>query len=416
MKNVYDIKQKKNLNFILPVRQEIKKDGAIEKNGKVVIIIHLYYLDTIKEYIKYINVISDDIDVIFTASSSEVKEVIQKSIIGTKKNCRIIEMQNRGRDIGALLVASRKDILKYEYVCFLHDKKEKRKDFKKETGLWIECLWENMLGSAEYIDNILETFYQNENLGILAPPPPISEHFPTAYVNTWYQNFALTKKLAENMNLRCDLNEDKPPLTLGTVFWAKVDALKKLVEKEWHYEDFDEEPLRDDGTISHAIERILSYVAQDAGYDTGWVMTDSYAAQYITKLQNALTKAFTVLDETYGIRYISELDTYKDESQRLKAFCEAHGETYIYGAGQYAAACYKLLKSVGIDVDGFVVSKKTVSVSSYYGHPILEKEDIMKSKNRGIIIAVSWKYQIEILDQLHEYGIKENDICIFQRG
>ena len=70
------------------------------------------------------------------------------------------------------------------------------------------------------------------------------------------------------------------------MFWAKTDALKKLFEHGWKYEDFPEEPLPIDGTISHAIERVLGYVAQDAGYKTGVIMTDKIAAQLLVRVQS----------------------------------------------------------------------------------------------------------------------------------
>ena len=38
---------------------------------------------------------------------------------------KVILKRNRGRDVSALLVASRTEILQYKYVCFIHDKQEK---------------------------------------------------------------------------------------------------------------------------------------------------------------------------------------------------------------------------------------------------------------------------------------------------
>lgn len=35
----------------------------------------------------------------------------------------MIVIQNRGRDVSALLVATKKFIMNYDYVCFMHDKK-----------------------------------------------------------------------------------------------------------------------------------------------------------------------------------------------------------------------------------------------------------------------------------------------------
>lgn len=83
--------------------------------------------------------------------------------------------------------------------------------------------------------------------------------------------------------------------------------MQKLFELNWSYEDFDEEPLADDGTISHVIERSFAYVAQDAGYDTGIVMTDRFAGERFDKMEDSLTEAFKILGNVLNIHTIGVL-------------------------------------------------------------------------------------------------------------
>ena len=160
MKNVYDIKKDKNLNFILPKKKNLDNSKQYMPERKIAIIIHLHYLDTIRKYIKYIENIPLDMDVFFTFSDSRIKEILLQTKVGRRNNYKFIEKQNRGRDISAFLVACRKNIINYEYICFVHDKKEKKQIYKEDTEKWIQCLWENMLGSTEYIENIITTFYE----------------------------------------------------------------------------------------------------------------------------------------------------------------------------------------------------------------------------------------------------------------
>ena len=56
MKNVYDIKKDKNLNFILPKKKNLDNSKQYMPERKIAIIIHLHYLDTIRKYIKYIEI------------------------------------------------------------------------------------------------------------------------------------------------------------------------------------------------------------------------------------------------------------------------------------------------------------------------------------------------------------------------
>ena len=73
-------------------------------------------------------------------------------------------------------------------------------------------------------------------------------------------------------------------MAIGNCFWAKYDALKPLFELNWNYDDFPQEPMPADGTVSHALERIHGYVAASEGYYTEFVMTDEYArSEYFNK-------------------------------------------------------------------------------------------------------------------------------------
>ena len=57
---------------------------------------------------------------------------------------------------------------------------------------------------------------------------------------------------------------------------------------------FLEEPLASDGTLNHAIERIIIYVAQSEGYYTAMVESAFYASLYINNLYSVVSKFFVV--------------------------------------------------------------------------------------------------------------------------
>ena len=414
MNNVYDIVINENLNLILPLKERVGELCKQKLIGKVVIVIHLHYIDAIEFYLNYVENIPEEIDIIFTVSNLEVEKKISEYKKQNSKKYKILMKENRGRDISAFLVACREDILQYEYVCFIHDKKEKDIHSKDDMDQWIKCLWDNTLGSKEYIYNILALFLRRPQLGILVPPTPISENFDTAYINTWYKNFDNTYGLAAKMKLSCDLNKEKPPITIGTVFWAKVSALKKLFEIEWRYEDFDEEPLPGDGTLSHAIERIFAYVGQDAGYDTGIVMNDYFAGQRMGYIQIVLKNAFERLSQSLDIKYISELNNYEKRIQEILKFVSKYECLYIYGAGAYGRKCYNILLKEGLKKPkAFLVSDMSGNTERIQDVPVCSVNEIELDEQCGIIIGVSRKYQKEILEQLYKKDPSFNNIYLY---
>ena len=50
------------------------------------------------------------------------------------------------------------------------------------------------------------------------------------------------------------------------MFWAKKGALSKLFERAYTWEDYPIEPIGYDGTMLHAIERLLPAITKQNGY------------------------------------------------------------------------------------------------------------------------------------------------------
>lgn len=413
MQNVYDIKRDKNLNFILPKNVQLEEVSTADLKGKVLVIIHLHYLDTVVNYIPYIEEIPDYANIIITASDSRIEQFFLESSFRGKERCKILHKENRGRDISSFLVAGRTAILKHEYVCFVHDKKEKSEKVKEDTEKWIYSLWENSLASTAYINNIIITFLRHPNIGVLVPPLSISKKHSAVFRNTWYSNFSMMEQLAKKLSLNCNLNDEKRPITIGTVFWARVDALKKLFEVAWRYEDFDPEPLKADGTLSHVIERCFAYVAQDAGYDTGWAMTDIFAGERIHYEEEVLQQAFRRMELSLGIRNISDLDRFEEIASSLSDFCMGKEDIYIYGAGKVGKRCLLLTNYLNVQLKAFLVTVKAESGKEIQGKPILAIEEADISDNYGIIVAVGPDYQQQVLQQICKKGYKQERIYVF---
>lgn len=412
MKNVYDLKKEHALDFILPKKDKLYGKCEIQNFEKVVIVIHLFYLEKIPVYFEYIKNIPEEIQIIFTVSSMDAERILNSYLKGTSKKYKIIVKRNRGRDISALLVAAREELLKYEYVCFLHDKKEKSALTKKDVEHWEYCLWENTVGSREYIFNVLHLFAKNKGIGMLVPPIPISENMEYGYSNTWAKNFNSAKKIAKQFHLTCDLDETKTPIALGTVFWARGAALNKIFMHKWEYEDFEDEPLKDDGTLSHAIERLLPYVVQDSGYEIGWVMTDKYAAENMEYFMDIFNITFELIEKTYGLHHIAEIRNFLRLVKELSLFCKQFCNIYIYGAGGMGKKCFRILLNLGITPRGFLVTAKK-NESALLGVQIQKIEDVPLDKNCGILVAVQEKYRREIEEELMARRISSQNIFVF---
>lgn len=273
--NIADLFEVLGLHYILP---EHHGSEEVEKSilNRTLVVMHIYYSDQMEMLRGYVAAIPDGIHVLFTTSKDDTAACLEKEF-GERTNIAIRKTENRGRDLSALLVVARQEFEAYDYICFVHDKKTP--SIPKCSSLdFQEILWDNLLHGKEYILNVLQCFEEHPHLGLLVPPAPMHGLYLSSLGNRWGSDFQRTTEVAASLHIQVPMDEAKTCVAVGSAFWCKKEALQILWNYPWTYEDFPEEPLPMDGTISHALERLFPFAAQQAGYLTGWVMTERQAA------------------------------------------------------------------------------------------------------------------------------------------
>lgn len=299
--NLADIKNRMHLNYVLP-RNHIVRNKDNMSLTKVALFLHIYYEDQVEDCISYAKSMPADADIFITTGSVACKELIQKFVQKLPNNfidVRVIE--NRGRDVSALLVAAAPNIYNYDLVCFAHDKKTTQfEPYTIGKSFSYKC-FENVLGSSEYVENIIGKFEEESRLGMLMPPPPNHAAFYGIFGTEWGANYGITLKLAEKLKLKINCDESKEPIApLGTMFWFRPDAIRPLIDYEWKYDDFPKEPNQNDGTILHGIERLYGFVTQAQGYYPAWCMHDKFAAIELTNYHFMLREYSMAVYGTVG--------------------------------------------------------------------------------------------------------------------
>lgn len=380
-----------------------KTEYCIQNYGKVAVFVNLYYFDSLDYYCQFLNNVPVDIPIFIYSSQESVLIETKKKL--NRSNCYFEQKNNRGRDISALLVSAKNKILQYDYFCFIHDKKANAKHLEEDVSFWIENLWENTLASTNYINQIIKTFLENERIGLLSPMEQYADYYSDWYSTTWGTSYDKTIELAKKLNIDENMLRSNFPTVLGTVFWAKTLAMKKLFNYPWKYEDFLEEPLPIDGTISHAVERIIEFVIKDAGYEVGKVMATTYAAELFHKVQRDMRMCFNQLKETNHIINLNQLKTLKSWQKILQEYAAKHCELYLYGAGTYGKMTAKIIQDQNFIVSGFIVSDGHKESQTVYGIPVYELSEIEDINKKGIIVAISYENREEIHQILESKGI-----------
>jgi len=79
----------------------------------------------------------------------------------------------------------------------------------------------------------------------------------------WDENKPIAEALAARMGMTTPL-DDFFDFPLGTMFWARPAALQSLVDLGLTWDDYPGEPVAYDGTLLHALERLLPHATHKA--------------------------------------------------------------------------------------------------------------------------------------------------------
>ena len=95
-------------------------------------------------------------------------------------------------------------------------------------------------------DKIISHMASDRSLGLVFPDDPS--------VIGWAGNGAPAASLADSLGLG-ELPKVHCNFPVGTMFWARTEALRPLVELDLGWDDYPSEPLPYDGTMLHALNR-----------------------------------------------------------------------------------------------------------------------------------------------------------------
>ncbi len=171
---------------------------------------------------------------------------------------QVVEVPNRGRDIGPLLTALREPIREGGYTLVGHIHGKRSCHLLRGLGTaWRRFLFEVLIGDRTNLTKVLDLFAQEPRLGLVFPED--------RHAIGW----GLDREPAQELTSRMPGRVRIPPVPIfpmGTMFWARPQALAPLWNLRLGWEDYPVEPLAEDGTLLHAIERLLPAVAESQGY------------------------------------------------------------------------------------------------------------------------------------------------------
>ncbi len=178
---------------------------------------------------------------------------------GAARPVRVRVLPNRGRNIGPLLCGLRDVLTRFDLAVHVHTK---RSPHERLGADWRRHMLDGLLGTPALVDGIMAAFAADPRLGLLAP----DHHAAVRGLLQWGGNFNLAAALLGMAGEDGLSREHALDFPSGGMMWFRPAALGKLLGLGLEPYHFEPESGQLDGTLAHAIERVLYHFVEAAGY------------------------------------------------------------------------------------------------------------------------------------------------------
>lgn len=225
------------------------------------VFIHAFYEQEIERILPFLANIELPFDLLVSTDAPAKKDYLAAALrpqFGEAPVIRVFE--NRGRDIAPKFVGLGEAQRRYDLVLHLHTKKSLQ---NAKLADWLDFILKSLLGSKEITRSILGLFAAFPRLGVIAPR--VHPQRSVVFGVQWGQNYFKTAYLARRMGVRLQ-RATRIDFPAGSMFWARSAALAPLLDLDLSFSSFEPEHGQIDGTTAHAVERLIFYAAERAGY------------------------------------------------------------------------------------------------------------------------------------------------------
>lgn len=223
------------------------------------IVVHAWYLDALGELLQLIQSSDLGARLLITTSAelqTDVHRIVAQYTLGDE--VEILVYPNHGRDILPFMhVANRLLDESEELVLKLHTKRSVHRD---NGDQWRREMAGLLLGAGTG-RTLLEYLHAHPSVGLIAPAGHLLpvEQFIGA-------NAHHLKHLQVRLGLATEVSRTR--FSSGSMYWCRLAALRPLLDAHLYPSDFESESGQIDGTLAHAIERIIEAVINAAGFET----------------------------------------------------------------------------------------------------------------------------------------------------
>lgn len=229
--------------------------------------------------------------------------------------CQWQEVENRGRNLLPLLQVVRELTREGQPArLLLHLHTKQTLDPEGIGNAWRRDLLERLLNSPEQIATALQLL-ADPAVGLVAP----CRYSGIEQQYHWGGNFDLAAKLVQQLFPNRTLHPDQLlQFPAGLMFWCRPEALRPLLALPLDESHFPPEPLGTNGTVPHALERLICHTVEAAGWQ--WRLLDKMPSDQANQPGQATVQPQPSVWQRQGDIYLELLSKrLRDQQGRLDA-------------------------------------------------------------------------------------------------
>jgi hypothetical protein len=229
---------------------------------------HYYHTDVAEELFQAIGRNRQPIDIFLSTDTQQKADELTRLAAQYNRRAEVRVLPNRGRDIGPLLTGFRDLFFAgYDLIGHVHGKKSAHLSEKRANG-WRQTLLNHIVGGTDPMaDAAINAFAHDGRLGLAFPE--------TSWTLGWDFNQAPASSIARRMNIPHVLTIASFDYPAGSFFWCRPAAMEPILALGLDWHDYPEEPVPGDGTILHAVERMVPFACEKAGFSSATIYLEN---------------------------------------------------------------------------------------------------------------------------------------------
>ena len=264
--------------------------------GRIGVHVHVFHPKLAPEFAGCLLNMPFPYDLFVSAPDKNAGDVCYRVFSGLplRERLKIEIVPNRGRDMAPLFCTFGKELMNYDFIAHLHSKKSGYGN--GATLSWREYLCTGLFGSERRIRQILALLTGEDPAGIVYPQ---THCIMPSWAHTWLTNRQMGAAWCKRLGI------DRVPrgyfdYPVGSMFWARTDALRPLFAAGVSLADFPKEGGQFDGTLAHCLERLLVLVARQQGFGDAVIEDAKVRSWSAWRFDRYFSRTRKAIDRRFG--------------------------------------------------------------------------------------------------------------------